>query len=185
MLVQVHQMSTQNPYLLNKLTSLLVVTSFIFISSCNNNKTDVETLNLEWFDDFNDVSLDTNFWNVEYGNGCPDLCGFGNNEAQTYTGSNHNLRVENGKLILSATFDSIFKSVKLTTANRVDFNTGIVEVSAKLPNSRGCWPAIWLLPTLERPLNWPLDGEIDIMENVGYFPNYVYGTIHTSTYNHL
>ena len=68
MLVQVHPMSTQNPYLLNKLTSLLVVTSFIVISSCNNNKTDVETLNLEWFDDFNDVSLDTNFWNVEYGN---------------------------------------------------------------------------------------------------------------------
>ena len=85
MLVQVHPMSTQNPYLLNKLTSLLVVTSFIFISSCNNNKTDVESVNLEWFDDFNDVSLDTNFWNVEYGNGCPDLCGFGNNEAQTYT----------------------------------------------------------------------------------------------------
>ena len=23
------------------------------------------------------------------------------------------------------------------------------------------------------------------MENVGYFPNYVYGTIHTSTYNHI
>ena len=79
----------------------------------------METLNLEWFDDFNDVSLDTNFWNVEYGNGCPDLCGFGNNEAQTYTGSNNNLRVENGKLILSATFDSIFKTVKLTKANRV------------------------------------------------------------------
>ena len=185
MLVQVHPMSTQNPYLLNKLTSILVVTSFIVISSCNNNKTNLETLNLEWFDDFNGVSLDTNFWNVEYGNGCPDLCGFGNNEAQTYTASNHNLRIENGKLILRATFDSIFKSVKLTTGNHVDFNTGIVEVSAKLPNSRGCWPAIWLLPTLERPLNWPLDGEIDIMENVGYFPNYVYGTIHTSTYNHL
>ena len=136
MLVQVPPMSTQNLYVLNKLTFLLVITSFTIISSCNNNKTDVESLKLEWFDDFNDVSLDTNFWNVKYGNGCPDLCGFGNNEAQTYTGSNHNLRIENGKLILSATFDSIFKSVKLTTAHHIDFNTGIVEVSAKLPKSK-------------------------------------------------
>ena len=171
--------------MLNKLLSLLVVISVLAILSCNNNKEHVKSSDLEWFDDFNDGSLDTNFWNIEYGNGCPDLCGFGNNEAQTYTGSKHNLRIENGKLILRATFDSIFNSVKLTTANHVDLNTGIVEVSAKLPNGRGCWPAIWLLPTLERSLDWPLDGEIDIMENVGYFPNYVYGTIHTSSYNHI
>ena len=185
MWVQARPMLIQSPFLLNKLTFLLTVASFLAISSCNENPTHMESSVFEWFDDFNNESLDTNFWNVEYGNGCPDLCGFGNNEAQTYTGSNHNLMFENGKLILRATFDSIFKSVKLTTAKHIDFNTGEIEVSAKLPNARGCWPAIWLLPTLERPLNWPLDGEIDIMENVGYFPNYVYGTIHTSTYNHI
>lgn len=185
MLVQVRQILRQNPYLLSKLITFLVFTSSILIFSCNGNHTHVESSAFEWFDDFNNGILDTNFWNVEYGNGCPDLCGFGNNEAQTYTGSKRNLSIENGKLILRATFDSIFKSVKLTTANHIDLNTGVIEVSAKLPKIRGCWPAIWLLPTLDRSLNWPLDGEIDIMENVGYFPNYVYGTIHTSAYNHI
>ena len=134
MWVQVRPMLIQSPFLLNKLISFLVITSSILISSCSNSKAREESPSLDWFDDFTNESLDTNFWNVEYGNGCPDLCGFGNNEAQTYTGSIHNLMFENGKLILRATFDSIFKSVKLTTAKHIDFNTGEIEVSAKLPN---------------------------------------------------
>ncbi len=32
--------------------------------------------------------------------------------------------------------------------------------------------------------SWPLDGEIDIMEYVGYDPNVVHSTIHTQSYNH-
>lgn len=32
-------------------------------------------------------------------------------------------------------------------------------------------------------MKWPLDGEIDIVEHVGYNPNVVYGTIHTEKYN--
>ena len=30
-----------------------------------------------------------------------------------------------------------------------------------------------------------MDGEIDIMENVGYNSNTIFGTIHTSSYNHM
>ena len=41
-----------------------------------------------------------------------------------------------------------------------------------------------MLPTLDRALNWPLDGEIDIMENVGYDSCKILGTIHTKAYNH-
>lgn len=33
---------------------------------------------------------------------------------------------------------------------------------AKLPRGRGTWPAFWLLAA-NRPLNWPADGEIDVM----------------------
>ncbi len=33
---------------------------------------------------------------------------------------------------------------------------------AKLPKGKGTWPAFWLLAA-NRPLNWPQDGEIDIM----------------------
>jgi len=43
---------------------------------------------------------------------------------------------------------------------------GRFEVRAKLPGTRGMWPAIWLLP--DGP--WPSEGEIDIMENRGNQP---------------
>ena len=59
-------------------------------------------------------------------------------------------------------------SIQYCTKNKVDFQKGYLEVVAKLPNAIGSCPAIWMLPTLDRALNWPLDGEIDIMENVGY-----------------
>ena len=55
---------------------------------------------------------------------------------------------------------------------------------AKLPLGRGVWPAFWLLAS-NRPLNWPDDGEIDVMEYVGYDPNVVHGTIHCKAYNHM
>jgi beta-glucanase (GH16 family) len=40
------------------------------------------------------------------------------------------------------------------------------EVRARLPGTRGVWPAIWLLPDVP----WPTAGEIDIMENRGDQP---------------
>ena len=183
MLVQVPAMFQLNQSTLNKLYFLLL--PLFFLQSCNENQ---EHKNLplykEWIYDFSAETLDTNVWNIVKGNGCPQLCGFGNNELQHYTNSKENLHIKNGQLVISATYDSVFKSAKLTSENYIDFQTGSVEVSAKLPNARGTWPAIWLLPSLERSLNWPLDGEIDIMENVGYNPNYIFGTIHTASYNH-
>ena len=183
MLVQVPVMFQLNQSTLNKLYFLFF--SLFFLQSCNENHEDKNLpIHKEWIYDFNAETLDTNVWNIVKGNGCPQLCGFGNNELQHYTNSEENLHIKNGQLVISATYDSVFKSAKLTSENYIDFQTGSVEVSAKLPSARGTWPAIWLLPSLERPLNWPLDGEIDIMENVGYNPNYIFGTIHTAAYNH-
>ena len=96
-----------------------------------------------------------------------------------------NLKIENGKLIIQATFDTAFKSAKLTSSHKIDFHKGYIEISAKLPSCLGTWPAIWMLPSLNRSLQWPLDGEIDIMENVGYNSHQIFGTIHTSSYNHM
>jgi len=55
---------------------------------------------------------------------------------------------------------------------------------AKLPKGLGIWSAFWLL-NANKPLDWPADGEIDIMENVGFDPYTVFGTVHTAKYNHL
>ena len=45
-----------------------------------------------------------------------------------------------------------------------------------LNQGRGTWPAFWLL-SAKRPLNWPTDGELDVMEHVGYDPGVIHGLI--------
>jgi beta-glucanase (GH16 family) len=35
------------------------------------------------------------------------------------------------------------------------------------------------------PMEWPDDGEIDIMEHVGWNPHYVHASVHTKKYNHI
>src|SRR5437868_11883723 len=47
------------------------------------------------------------------------------------------------------------------------------------------WPAIWMLSTEDAYGGWPHSGEIDIMENVGYMPDSVFGSIHTGAFNHV
>lgn len=138
-----------------------------------------------WQDEFEGNTIDTSKWTVITGDGCPDLCGFGNNELQTYSDAPENLKVEDGKLVITARKDSLYTSAKLVTEDKGDWKYGYIEVRAKLPEGRGTWPAIWMLPTLDRDMRWPRDGEIDIMEHVGYNQNMVYTTIHTEKYNHI
>ena len=158
--------------------------SFLFIFGQCVQKEDY----LIWSDEFDGEGLpDAKNWRMTLGNGCPDLCGFGNNEKQFYTNSAENIRLEDGNLIINSLIDveKGFTSAKITTKELVGWKYGYIEVSAKLPVGKGAWPAIWMLPTLDRAMQWPRDGEIDIMEHVGYNPATVYGTIHTESYNHV
>ena len=63
------------------------------------------------------------------------------------------------------------------TANN---GAGRWEVSAKLPSGVGTWPAIWLLYAdgFYGNGSWPDNGEIDIMEHVGFDPGRVHATLH-------
>lgn len=140
---------------------------------------------LVWEDHFDQQTIDTASWSYAIGNGCPDLCGWGNNELQSYSSNMQNVRLENGRLLIEAHKDTLgnFTSAKLITKNKLDWKYGKVELRAKIPTGKGTWMAFWMLPTLDRDMKWPLDGEIDIVEHVGYNPNVVYGTIHTEKYN--
>lgn len=143
---------------------------------------------LVWADEFEGEVPSKDRWSIYVGNGCPDLCGFGNNELQYYTDRKSNVRIEKGVLVIEGLQDTIgsqqYTSAKLVTKGKGDWKYGRVEVRAKLPKGRGTWPAIWMLPTLDRSLNWPLDGEIDIMEHAGSHQGWILGTIHTQKYNH-
>jgi beta-glucanase (GH16 family) len=145
---------------------------------------------LVWSDEFNGKSElpDTSKWSYDLGNGCPGLCGWGNNELEYYTRQrNQNCRVENGRLIIEARKEDFnnaqYTSARLVTKNKGDWKFGRFDIRAKLPSGRGIWPAIWMLPTKFEYGQWPLSGEIDIVENVGYFPDSLFGTVHTESFN--
>ena len=145
-----------------------------------------------WAEEFDYEGLpDPAKWSYDVGDGCPRLCGWGNNELQYYTTeTSRNARVEKGKLIIEAHREFYqgrdYTSARLITRNKGDWQYGRIDIRAKLPYGRGTWPTIWMLPTMDsKDFSWPLDGEIDIMEHVGYNQDMVYGTIHTQAYNSM
>lgn len=145
---------------------------------------------LLWSDEFdNDGLPDPSHWTYDTGDGCPKACGWGNNELQYYTQAvKKNARVEKGKLIIEAHREPMGKQQYTSARMKSKMNGwkyGYIEVSAKLPQGRGTWPAIWMLPDTMRYGGWPHCGEIDIMEHVGYDPGMVHGTVHTGKYNHI
>lgn len=143
-----------------------------------------------WADEFDYSGLpDSTKWSYDSGNGCPSNCSWGNNELQYYTHNRlENARVENGKLIIEAhkeNFeDAKYTSARLASKNKGDWKYGRIEARAKLPAGTGMWPAIWMLPTKWKYGGWPHSGEIDIMENVGYWPDSALSSVHTGAYNH-
>jgi beta-glucanase (GH16 family) len=159
----------------------------LFFSSCDNFDTKRQ---LVWSDEFEySGTPDSSKWGYDLGDGCPNLCGWGNNEAQYYTAKLNNVRVENGVLIIEAHKDSLngkaYTSSRLVSKLKGDWTYGRIEVKAKLPRGKGTWSAIWMLPTDWEYGGWPASGEIDIMEHVGYNPGIIHGSIHTKAYNHL
>jgi beta-glucanase (GH16 family) len=140
---------------------------------------------LVWSDEFDREGLpDVAKWSYDVGGS-----GWGNNELQYYTHDRpENARIEKGILHIEARKESWegkpYTSARLVTKGKGDWQYGKVEVRAKLPKGRGTWPAIWMLASTT-PLRWPDDGEIDIMEQVGFDPGIIHGTIHCKKYNHI
>lgn len=140
---------------------------------------------LVWADEFNYSGLpDSTKWNYDVGGH-----GWGNNEWQFYTEKRlENARVENGQLIIEARKEAwenkSYTSARLVTKGKGDWQYGKIEVKARIPDGRGSWPAIWMLGSTQ-PLKWPDDGEIDIMEHVGYDQGKIHASTHCKKYYHV
>jgi beta-glucanase (GH16 family) len=95
--------------------------------------------------------------------------------------------VKDGVLILTAkkindnTTVGSYTSTRMKTQGKKEFTYGKMEIRAKLPSGRGIWPAIWMLGGNISSVSWPACGEIDIMEYVGYDPNTIHATVHTTS----
>jgi beta-glucanase (GH16 family) len=132
---------------------------------------------LVWSDEFDQTTLNTSDWNIDTGGG-----GFGNNELQNYTNRVDNLKLENGKLVITALKENFggnaYTSAKITSAGKRFFTYGRMEAKIKLPKTQGLWPAFWMMPNTSVYGGWPRSGEIDIMEMKGSDVTTTYGTIH-------
>ena len=136
---------------------------------------------LVWSDEFEGDSLDRSKWECEV-----NAFGGGNHELQLYTDRPCNVRTDDSKLILEAHLEPTnvagtlrdYSSGRIRTKHRGDWTYGRFEIRAKIPEGRGLWPAIWLLPTDDHYGTWAASGEIDIMENKGHQPRTVTGALH-------
>ncbi len=151
---------------------------------------DVGARTLVWSDEFNGPNgsrPDPAKW-VEVTNDS----GYGNNELEYYTHRAANVQVRNGLLQLTARRERYVGqdgAVRLYTSGRIEsrglFNVryGRVEARIKLPRGQGLWPAFWMLGDNYDRAGWPQCGEIDIMENVGFEPSKVHGSLHGPGYS--
>lgn len=133
---------------------------------------------LAWSDEFNGNAVNTADWTFENGNNN----GWGNAELENYTDRTQNAFVSKGNLVIEARREeyggSQYTSTRMITKNKKTFKFGRVDIRAKLPSTKGIWPALWMLGNNIDVVSWPACGEIDIMELLGQEPNKMYSTLH-------
>jgi beta-glucanase (GH16 family) len=163
------------------------------------NPIDVVYTDLVWYDEFNTPGtnnpIDATKWFHQ--TQLPAGGNWFNGEQQHYTNRLDNSYVENGFLNIVAKREAFtdqgvtkqFTSARLNS--KYAFTYGRVDVRAKLPFGDGTWPAIWTLgkninedggywDSTYGTTNWPLCGEIDIMEHGLGALNHVSAALHTN-----
>ena len=139
--------------------------------------------NLVWEEKFTNNILDDNQWNIEIRDP-----GWVNNELQAYTNESKNLSISNNNLVIKTIKEKYknadYTSGRINTQGKANWKYGRFEIRAKIPKTKGVWPAIWLLSESISDEGWPKCGEIDIMEHIND-EDIIYGTIHSEQYNHM
>jgi len=157
---------------------LILSLSLFFLTSCEETEsTDViiietDTLMipgwiLTWHDEFSTDSVDAAKWLIADGHWSY------NGELQYYAPDD--VYSHEGSLRLRSQY-RYYAGLSFTSGHIESTNFqryGRIDIRAKMPGTRGLWPALWLLPAAR---DWP--PEIDILELLGHEPN----TIHMSNH---
>jgi len=153
---------------------------------------DPGTTAVTFADEFNagaGAPVDGSKWQLETGDNV------NNHERQYYTNSTRNAAHDGqGNLVITARRENPsnyqcwygtcqYTSARLNTAGRFTQTYGTFEARIKMSRGQGMWPAFWMLGNDIGNVGWPQSGEIDIMENVGFEPNTVHGTLHGPGYS--
>jgi beta-glucanase (GH16 family) len=134
---------------------------------------------LVWSDEFqntgttNTLPSATN-WTYDTGYQC---CG--NDEQETYcaagsstspcSAANPNAFIAPGgglNIVAENPSGTTYTSARLKSQGLFSFMYGRIEAKMLLPESQGMWPAFWLLGDNITTINWPLCGELDVMEHI-------------------
>ncbi|WP_236796793.1 glycoside hydrolase family 16 protein [Amycolatopsis sp. GM8] len=144
-----------------------------------------------WSDDFDGPAgsaPDAGRWGYDIGGG-----GWGNNEREYYTNSTANAALDGqGHLVITARKDNAsqfqcwygtcqYTSARLLTAHTFTQKYGHFEARVKMPPGQGMWPAFWMQG--DGGAQWPNNGEIDIMETVGFDMGTNHGSLHGPGYS--
>ena len=165
---------------------MMLFLAICLVASCEDDETQTVTTfdNLVLEENFEGGEIDSSLWSFETGTG---ENGWGNNELQYYTDRPENVKVEDGKLIITARKESFqgssYTSARMVTKDKFDIKYGRIEARMKMPWGRGLWPAFWMLGANIDEVGWPQTGEIDIMEYRGQDPNIVHGSVHGPGYS--
>ena len=164
--------------LLRRITMALTcgLTLFTLASCGKSNTPSKEGYKILWADEFEGKKLNSKIWGRE-----ERPVGWTNEEAQEYVKDEKNGFTRDGKFVIKGIEDKpgIYSSCKLRNTDKYSFKYGRIETRAKVPEGKGLWPAIWMMPEKESLYGqWPKCGEIDIMEVLGDQTNTAYGTVH-------
>ncbi len=156
----------------------IIISVLLLTTSCKNGSevesatTLKERYTLDWSDEFDYEGLpNPEKWGYEEGY-------IRNQEAQLYQANNlQNSKVSNGILTITARMDPLneqnITSASIITKDRKNVLYGRIEMRAKFPTGAGTWPAFWTVGINREQIGWPKCGEIDIVEALGFVPNYL------------
>ena len=141
------------------------------------------------FDGAAGSAVNSSKWTLETGDNV------NNHEREYYTSGTNNAALDGqGHLVITAKKENPanyqcwygtcqYTSARLNTSGKFSAQYGHVEARMKIPRGQGMWPAFWMLGTDIGSVGWPNSGEIDVMENVGFEPSTIHGTIHGPGYS--
>ena len=127
---------------------------------------------LTWQDEFDGDAIDAEKWEV--------LTRKKNHNRELQYYLPEHVKTEDGHMVITTT-DEPYDGKGYRSGRVFSWYTqqyGRFEARAKVPTTKGIWPAIWMLP---RDVKWPTGGEIDIMEHKGSSPTKIGSAYHYAT----
>ena len=149
-----------------------LISLFCLLAACTPSQPEWRLVWEENFDQIND--FDPAVWS-KIPRGTADWNNYMSDFDSLYEMRNGNLVLRGIQNLTQLQDTAPFLTGGVYTKGKMGFMDGRLEIKAKLNGATGAWPAFWLLP---QEGQWPMGGEIDIMERLNY-DNIAYQTVHS------